>query len=615
MGDAAGATKASEIKAAETMKGVFEARRSAAAAATGPAENNTNRIAEMLEQELNGMSADQIAKMVQKQNHGFVISLNSKFKRWWDVLVAVITIYVVIVTPIQVGFGLKDVQTLDSIQIFVDTMFIVELVLTFRTSYIDSATREEINDAALIRRHYIYGWFIPDAASSYPVSYFNTKDQNSSVQALKFLRILKIFRVFHLSKSPLFVNLTAYVSRKMNPAMLRMIKLLLIFLLCQHFIACTYYYVVSYEGITDATWQPPFNLENTTLADKYVGAFYFAIMVTTANDLQPKTTLERIFTGMMLLLGIAINATIIGSAANLLANLDKTEVARKEHLDAINDYLRFKKARSMSVWELMHYYDYVWTVRPSEQSSQLFVDLPDRLKLQLTLSLHRDFINKVPLFKALSPGGTIAIVQCMESVVAMPKDLIIREGEPGEEFYFINSGSVEVDISVKKNKVQLGVLGAGSYFGEISLLTNEPRSANVRAALFCELEMIRKDDFNAILHSFPQFHIALKKIADSRQQTAINMQKMSKLMKKDETPEAAAALPALAMIKKFVEAAMHKKAPKVNDMDAAKKKSAMLFDSVLDDDFILNMSQAKARNITRMKRISADMFTRLEDPS
>ncbi|KAF0709235.1 Aste57867_6039 [Aphanomyces stellatus] len=78
---------------------------------------------------------------------------------------------------------------------------------------------------------------------------------------------------------------------------------------------------------------------------------------------------------------------------------------------------------------------------------------------------------------------------------------------------------------------------------------------------------------------------------------AINMLMMSNLMKKDETLEAPAALPALAMVKKFVEAAMHKKA----HMDAAKKKSAMLFGSVLDDDFILNMSQAKVRNITRMK--------------
>ncbi|ETV75094.1 hypothetical protein H257_10682 [Aphanomyces astaci] len=601
------AAKRGSDKPTAIMKGVFEARKNAGT-------ENTNRIAELLEQELNGMSADQIAKMVQKQNHGFVISLNSKFKLWWDVAVAFLTVYVVIVTPVQVGFGLKDYQTLDNIQVFVDAMFIVELVLTFRTSYIDSATREEINDAALIRRHYMYGWFVPDAASSYPVSWFNTHDQNSSVQALKFLRILKIFRVFHLSKSPLFVSLTAYVSRKMNPAMLRMLKLLLIFLLCQHFIACMYFFVVSYEGISDDTWQPPFNLDTTDLSDKYVGCFYFAIMVTTANDLQPKTTLERIFTGLMLLLGIAINATIIGSAANLLANLDKTEVARKEHLDAINDYLRFKKVPLILQDKIRHYYDYVWTVRPSEQSSQLFVDLPDRLKLQLTLSLHRDFINKVPLFKALSPGGTIAIVQCMESVVAMPKDLIIREGEPGEEFYFINSGSVEVDIAVKKNKVQLGVLGAGSYFGEISLLTNEPRSANVRAALFCELEMIRKDDFNAIIHSFPQFHIALKKIADSRQQTAINMQKMSKLMKKDESPESSGT-PGLSAMLRFIDLAMRRKQPnKVSDADAAKKKPAMLFDSVLDDDFILNMSQAKARNITRMKRISADMFSRLDDP-
>jgi hypothetical protein len=114
--------------------------------------------------------------------------------------------------------------------------------------------------------------------------------------------------------------------------------------------ACSYYYIVSFEGITNQTWTPPFTF-NDTLTDKYVGAFYFAIMVTTANDLGPQNTLERVFTGLMLLIGIGINASIIGSAANLLANMDKTEVARKEHLDAINDYLRFKKVhRVMSLY-------------------------------------------------------------------------------------------------------------------------------------------------------------------------------------------------------------------------------------------------------------------------
>ncbi|OQR89617.1 Voltage-gated Ion Channel (VIC) Superfamily [Thraustotheca clavata] len=585
------------------------------------ATKDNNRVADMLEQELNGMSADQIAKMVQRKRHGFVISMNSKWKRWWDVLMAVITVYVVIVTPVQVAFELKDNAFLDDVQLFVDTMFILEIIITFRTSYVDSATREEINDVKLIQKHYLYGWFLADATSSYPISYFPS--QGPSVQPIKFLRILKIFRVFHLSKSPLFASITAYVSRKMNPAVLRMLKLGLIFILSQHLMACSYYWLVAYEGINEHTWEPPFHF-NDSLSDRYVGAFYFAIMVTTANDLAPETTIERIFTSVMLLIGIGINASIIGSAANLLANLDKTEVARKEHLDSINDYLRFKKVPLALQDKIRHYYDYVWTVRPSDKQNQLFVDLPDRLKLQLTLSLHRDFINKVPLFKALSPGGAIAIVQCMESVVAMPQDLIIREGELGDEFYFINSGFVEIDIEVKSSRVQLGVLGAGSYFGEIALLTNEPRSANVRATLFCELEMIRKDDFNAILNSFPQFHIALKKIADSRQQTTINMQKMSKLMKSDGTPASPSTTsgPTVTPHSAFsVDAVMNffhrsgsKTNPKVADAEEAKKKpNALFFDTILGDDFILNMSQAKARHITKMKRISADMFARKSD--
>ncbi|GLD92587.1 hypothetical protein PINS_up001146 [Pythium insidiosum] len=152
-------------------------------------------------------------------------------------------------------------------------------------------------------------------------------------------------------------------------------------------------------------------------------------MVTTANDVGPTNTTEEVFTSLMLFVGIVINASIIGSAANLLANLDKVAIARKNQMDSINDYMRFKKVPLALQDKIRRYYEYALSTRIVDPTQTLFADLPDRLKLSLRLTLHDAFIRKVPLFRVCSNAGVIAIVQCLHPVVAMPQEIIIGQGE------------------------------------------------------------------------------------------------------------------------------------------------------------------------------------------
>jgi CRP-like cAMP-binding protein len=70
---------------------------------------------------------------------------------------------------------------------------------------------------------------------------------------------------------------------------------------------------------------------------------------------------------------------------------------------------------------------------------------------------------------------------------------IVTQGSPGHRFYVVDDG--EVDVYVDERLVR--TLGAGDYFGEISLLRNEPRSATVRARSEVELLMLEPAEFVA----------------------------------------------------------------------------------------------------------------------
>ena len=81
---------------------------------------------------------------------------------------------------------------------------------------------------------------------------------------------------------------------------------------------------------------------------------------------------------------------------------------------------------------------------------------------------------------------------------------IIRQGEPGTSMFIITSGEVEVGVKApEKEQVQLSKLQVGNYFGEMSLMTGEPRSATVTAIVETRVFEVTRTAFREILEQQP----------------------------------------------------------------------------------------------------------------
>jgi ATP-binding cassette subfamily B protein len=95
---------------------------------------------------------------------------------------------------------------------------------------------------------------------------------------------------------------------------------------------------------------------------------------------------------------------------------------------------------------------------------------------------------------------------------------IIKQGDPGDAFYLIASGSVSVWMKKGLNKSKVADLGADEYFGEMALISNEPRNATVLSEEITELFILQKYDFDKILMKNPAIAQELQKSFHERRE-------------------------------------------------------------------------------------------------
>jgi len=95
-------------------------------------------------------------------------------------------------------------------------------------------------------------------------------------------------------------------------------------------------------------------------------------------------------------------------------------------------------------------------------------------------------------------------------------DVIVKQGDVGDAFFLVKSGRVRVTVEADGKTTEMAVLGRGSCFGEMALLTGSPRSATVSAAEPCEVVMYRRGDIDRVLAKNPAVRQALDVLAKRR---------------------------------------------------------------------------------------------------
>jgi ATP-binding cassette subfamily B protein len=108
-------------------------------------------------------------------------------------------------------------------------------------------------------------------------------------------------------------------------------------------------------------------------------------------------------------------------------------------------------------------------------------------------------LRSIPLFTNLAESALKEVADDFLLERYAAGEVVVRQGDPGDKLYTISRGELEVLLETENGQQHVNTLHEGDYFGEMAVLTGEPRTATVRTAQPTQLYSLAKADFELLL--------------------------------------------------------------------------------------------------------------------
>lgn len=252
-----------------------------------------------------------------------MFSYRSKPHQLWDFFIIGLALFNCIYMPVELAFKTRN-ENMDGINLFIDILFIIDVVVSFRTTFLNEKEGEEICSTKVIAFNYLRGRFIIDFPSAIPVDLI-LQDESQGLELIsliKFVRVLRLYRMINYMNQSDGVKVS-----------LKLIQVLLLLLVWVHLVACVWFYVITIEDQEDDSvrWVPPkeyalgtyISVYEMPQAEQYVNSLYVSVQMLTGNDVYPRGLLQMILVSIVIIIDALINANIFSLMAVYLQQIMK----------------------------------------------------------------------------------------------------------------------------------------------------------------------------------------------------------------------------------------------------------------------------------------------------
>uniref|UniRef100_A0A3B4VMR7 Ion transport domain-containing protein n=1 Tax=Seriola dumerili TaxID=41447 RepID=A0A3B4VMR7_SERDU len=297
-------------------------------------------------------------KLQVPQTTWWILLHYSPFKAFWDWIILLLVLYTAVFTPYSAAFLLDEhgdlrqrscgytCNPLNVADLMVDVLFIVDIVINLRTTYVDQ-NDEVVTQPSRIAKHYVKGWFPIDLFAAIPFDLLIFRSGSDEVRTflLKTARLLRLVRVAR--KLDRYSEYGAAV----------LFLLMCTFVLIAHWLACIWYAIGFVERpYTETGWLDnlaeqlgkSYNDSDSTsgpsVKDKYVTALYFTLSSLTSvgfGNVSPNTNSEKIFSICVMVIGSLMYASIFGNVSAIIQRLYSGTTRYHTQMLRVKEFIRF----------------------------------------------------------------------------------------------------------------------------------------------------------------------------------------------------------------------------------------------------------------------------------
>ncbi|CAJ1076304.1 potassium voltage-gated channel subfamily H member 6a isoform X2 [Xyrichtys novacula] len=458
--------------------------------------------------------------------HKWTILHYSPFKAVWDWIILLLVIYTAIFTPYSAAFLLNEVEEacgytcnpLNVIDLVVDVMFIVDILINFRTTYVNH-NDEVVSHPGRIAQHYFKGWFLIDIVAAIPFDLLIFRSGSEEPQTTTLIGLLKTARLLRL------VRVARKLDRYSEYGAAVLFLLMCTFALIAHWLACIWYAIGNVErtgsariGALKIGWLD--NLaeqigkqyndsdaaSGPSIKDKYVTALYFTFSSLTSvgfGNVSPNTNPEKIFSICVMLIGSLMYASIFGNVSAIIQRLYSGTARYHTQMLRVKEFIRFHQIPGGLRQRLEEYFQHAWSYTNGIDMNAVLKGFPECLQADICLHLNRSLLQHCKAFRGANKGCLRALAMRFRTTHAPPGDTLVHSGDILSALYFISRGSIEI----LRDDVVVAILGKNDIFGEPINLYGRPgkSSSDVRALTYCDLHKILREDLLEVLDMYPDF--------------------------------------------------------------------------------------------------------------
>nr|XP_015208558.1 PREDICTED: potassium/sodium hyperpolarization-activated cyclic nucleotide-gated channel 1-like [Lepisosteus oculatus] len=464
----------------------------------------------------------------------FVIHPYSSFRKYWLVLMLLITFINVLIIPLGVSFFTEEVQSSAAwiaFNVISDVIFISDLSLNFCIGYTSDDADNVVLDKKMIRNRYFKSWFIPDLLAVTPVDYcllistaagaIYTKPAGYS--GVRMMRMLKLTRVFSLLRLFRFSRLLRYARYweevhgwnvgGIAVALHFSYMLLIIILLC-HWNACIQFLVAMLMEFPENSWVTIDGLVDKPIGLQYSKAMFRALChMMTLNYGSvgiPRGISEVWVVILSMLVGAVMYTLVLARLTSLVTHSAASERVFDSKYNEVKEYMRHHHLPSKLRNRIMDYLENRYQGKWFDEET-ILKELSEPLRQEIVSYNCQSLVSNMPVFKDADPHFITALLEVLQFEMYETGDDIIRKGAFGDCMYFIDRGTVLVQAPNLQQK-----LTDGAFFGELCLIRDGKRTASVKALTPCRLYSLSVTGYRKVLQQFPELQAQIEKVAIER---------------------------------------------------------------------------------------------------